>query len=46
MCRSDVNVTWHGSYVARMCVTLNREVSGPDDQIGEISFDGIDRFDL
>lgn len=40
------NVARHGSDVARMSVTLDGEIGGPNHEIGEVSLDGIDRFDL
>lgn len=40
------NVAWHGSNVAGMSVTFDGEICGPNHQIGKISFDRIDRFDL
>lgn len=45
--RSNVNnVAWHGSDVARMGMTLSGKVSGPNDQIGKVSFHSIDWFNL
>lgn len=40
------NVAWHGSNVAGMSVTFDREICGSNHQIGKVSFDRIDRFDL